>query len=71
MDRVTISKIETGFREVTDIEAKAIAEALGVTIKWLYDEDDNNTRKHNPYFENDQTKHFYILQTCVSLNRDL
>ena len=45
LDRVTISKIETGFREVTDVEAKAIAEALGVTIKWLYDEDDKKTEK--------------------------
>ena len=38
LDRVTISKIETGYREVTDKEAKAIAESLGVTISWLYGE---------------------------------
>jgi len=38
LDRVTISKIETGYREVTDKEAKAIAEALDVTISWLYGE---------------------------------
>lgn len=42
LDRVTISKIETGYREVTDIEAKAIAEALGVTISWLYGESESN-----------------------------
>jgi transcriptional regulator with XRE-family HTH domain len=38
MERVTISKIETGYREVTDLEAKAIAQALGVTINWLMGE---------------------------------
>jgi transcriptional regulator with XRE-family HTH domain len=36
IDRVTISKIETGYREVTDIEAAAISEALGVSIAWLF-----------------------------------
>jgi transcriptional regulator with XRE-family HTH domain len=36
IDRVAITKIETGYREVTDVEAKAIAEALGVSINWLY-----------------------------------
>lgn len=41
LDRVTISKIETGYREVTDIEAKAIAKALGVTISWLYGESES------------------------------
>ena len=35
LERVTISKIETGYREVTDVEAIAIAKALGVTISWL------------------------------------
>ncbi len=39
LDRVAITKIETGYREVTDIEAKAIADALGVKISWLYGED--------------------------------
>jgi transcriptional regulator with XRE-family HTH domain len=38
MERVTISKIETGYREVTDVEAMAIANALGVTINWLMGE---------------------------------
>jgi len=40
IERVTISKIETGYREVTDVEAAAIAKALGVTISWLYGESD-------------------------------
>lgn len=35
-DRVTITKIEIGYREVTDIEAKTLAEALGVSIEWLF-----------------------------------
>ena len=38
LDRVAITKIETGYRKITDVEAKAIAEALGVTISWLYGE---------------------------------
>lgn len=38
IERVTISKIETGYREVTDVEVVAIAKALGVTIKWLFGE---------------------------------
>ena len=36
VDRATISKIETGYREVSDIEAAAISEALGVSIGWLF-----------------------------------
>ena len=40
LERVTISKIETGYREVTDVEAAAIAKVLGVTISWLYGESD-------------------------------
>lgn len=38
VDRVTVSKIETGYREVSDIEAAAISEALGVSISWLFGE---------------------------------
>ena len=38
LERVTISKIETGYREVTDVEAMAIAKALCVTISWLLGE---------------------------------
>ncbi len=38
LERVTISKIETGYREVTDVETLAIAKALGVTVSWLLGE---------------------------------
>jgi transcriptional regulator with XRE-family HTH domain len=38
LERATISKIETGYREVSDIEAMAIAKALGVSISWLMGE---------------------------------
>jgi len=38
LDRVTIPKIETGYREVTDVEAMAIAKTLGVTVGWLLGE---------------------------------
>jgi transcriptional regulator with XRE-family HTH domain len=38
IERVTISKIETGYREVSDVEAVAIAKALGVTVSWLLGE---------------------------------
>ncbi len=38
LERVAISKIETGYREVTDVEAIVIAKALDVTISWLLGE---------------------------------
>lgn len=38
VDRAAISKIETGYREVSDIEAAAISEALGVSISWFFSE---------------------------------
>jgi transcriptional regulator with XRE-family HTH domain len=38
IDRATISKIETGYREVTDVEAAAISKVLGVSIGWLFGE---------------------------------
>ena len=41
LERVTISKIETGYREVTDVEASAIAKALGVTVSWLLGESED------------------------------
>jgi len=40
IERVTISKIETGYREVTDVEVAAIAGILGVSVGWLFGEDD-------------------------------
>jgi len=45
LERVTISKIETGYREVTDVEAVAIAKALGVTISWLLGESEEIKNK--------------------------
>jgi len=42
IERATISKIETGYREVTDVEAAAIAQALGVTVGWLFGEGKKN-----------------------------
>ena len=38
LERVTISKIETGYREVTDVETVVIAKVLGVTVSWLLGE---------------------------------
>jgi transcriptional regulator with XRE-family HTH domain len=40
LERVTISKIETGYREVTDVEVRAIAKALGISVSWLLGEDE-------------------------------
>ena len=39
IERVAISKIETGYREVTDVEIVALAKSLGVTIGWLFGDD--------------------------------
>jgi transcriptional regulator with XRE-family HTH domain len=41
IERVTISKIETGYREVTDVEAAAIAKALDVSVSWLFGKSEN------------------------------
>ena len=38
LDRVAISKIETGYRIVTDVELLAIARALGLSAAWLLGE---------------------------------
>jgi HTH-type transcriptional regulator, cell division transcriptional repressor len=40
IERVTISKIETGYREVTDVEVAAIARILGVSVGWLFGENE-------------------------------
>ena len=46
IERVTISKIETGYREVTDVEVAAIARILGVSVGWLFGADDKtNSRR--------------------------
>jgi len=39
MTQNTITKIETGYREVTDREVVALAQALGVAAGWLLGED--------------------------------
>jgi len=38
IDRSGLSKIETGHRPVTDIEAASFAKALKVSVAWLYGE---------------------------------
>lgn len=38
--RNTIAKIETGVRQVTDVEIKVLADVLGVTVSWLFEDDD-------------------------------
>lgn len=37
--RNTIAKIESGFRQITDIEIKAISDVLNVPINWFFEED--------------------------------
>lgn len=37
--RNTIAKLENGFRQITDIEIKAISDVLNVPINWLFEED--------------------------------
>jgi len=36
LDRASIAKIENGHRRVLDYEAKALAEALGVSLDWFF-----------------------------------
>jgi transcriptional regulator with XRE-family HTH domain len=38
IDRSGVAKIEIGLRSVTDIEVKRLAEALDVSIAWLFGE---------------------------------
>ena len=38
IDQPTISKIEHGRRPVSDLEVKALAKALKVSVAWLYGE---------------------------------
>lgn len=40
LNQASISKIENGTRIVTDVELRAIASALAVSVGWLVDEDD-------------------------------
>jgi transcriptional regulator with XRE-family HTH domain len=39
IDRVGIAKIETGLRQVTDIEVRKLAKALNVSASWLLGDD--------------------------------
>ena len=39
LEKTTISKIESKTRPVTDIELVAIADALGVSVLWLLNEE--------------------------------
>lgn len=41
LERPAISKIETGYREVTDIEVVALAKALDISVAWLLGEIEN------------------------------
>lgn len=42
VERAAIAKIETGMRPVTDIELRALAEELGVSVQWLLGLEDAN-----------------------------
>lgn len=45
-ERITICKIENGYRQITDKEILALAESLGLSIEWFFKEvtlDDLNT----------------------------
>ena len=44
IERTTISKIETGYREVKDIELVNLAKALDVSAAWLLGECDDTSR---------------------------
>jgi transcriptional regulator with XRE-family HTH domain len=48
LNQASISKIENGTRIVTDIELKAIASALAVSVEWLIDEDDTFAGSKGP-----------------------
>jgi transcriptional regulator with XRE-family HTH domain len=37
INRAVISKIETGDREINDIEIMAFAKALNVSVEWLFE----------------------------------
>ena len=45
LDRVAISKIEMGHRQVTDREVVALARALGVSAAWLLGENGRPVRQ--------------------------
>jgi len=45
LERAAISKTETGYRVVTDVETSAIAKALGVSISWLFGEGESKQKR--------------------------
>lgn len=49
IDRVSISKIESGDRFVPDYEVVAIAEALNVSLDWLLGKESNITQFKKRY----------------------
>jgi len=40
LDRAAIAKVENGYRYVLDYELKALADVLGVAVKWLLGDED-------------------------------
>lgn len=44
IDQSALSKIETGRRPVSDIEALGLAKALKVPVSWLFEEPDGPVR---------------------------
>lgn len=38
IERSGVGKIESGIRQITDIEVSRLSEALGVSVAWLFDE---------------------------------
>ena len=40
LEQAAVSKIESGYREVIDTEVATIAKVLGVTVGWLFGEND-------------------------------
>lgn len=40
IDRAGVGKIETGLRQVTDVELLKLAKALEITIAWLFDQEE-------------------------------
>jgi transcriptional regulator with XRE-family HTH domain len=40
LSRTGIAKIELGLRQITDIEVTKFARILGVSIKWLFSDED-------------------------------
>ena len=48
LNQESISKIENGTRIVTDVELKAIASALAVSVSWLIDEEETFRATYGP-----------------------